>query len=76
MYIPACSPFYPIASFSLCIYTHVNIFVGSVVYINSGQFEVLRTGPNLSAIKLRNVAQPHCHLAVIGGYFVGYVSYT
>lgn len=36
------------------------------------QFEVMRSGPNLSAIKLRNVAQPQYHLAVIGGYFVGY----
>ena len=40
----------------------------------AGQFEVIRAGPNLSAIKLRNVAQPQYHLAVIGGYFVGYVS--
>lgn len=36
------------------------------------QFQVMRAGPNLSAIKLRNVAQPQYHLAVIGGYFVGY----
>lgn len=36
------------------------------------QFEVVRTGPNLSAIKLRNMAQPQYHLAIIGGYVVGY----
>jgi hypothetical protein len=36
------------------------------------QFEVLRTGPNKSAIKLRNVAQPQCYVAVFGGYLVGY----
>ena len=34
---------------------------------------MLRTGPNQSAIKLKNVAQPQYYLAVIGGYLVGYV---
>jgi hypothetical protein len=36
------------------------------------QFQVLRTGPNQSAIKLKNVAQPQYYIAVIGGYLVGY----
>ena len=34
---------------------------------------MIRTGPNLTAIKLRNVGQPQYYLAVVGGYFVGYV---
>ena len=38
------------------------------------EFTVVSAGQGRSAIKLRNVAQPHFHLAVVNGYFVGYVS--
>ena len=50
------------------------VYILSLCYTSPGQFEVLRTGPNLSAIKLRNVGQPQYYLAIIGGYLVGYVS--
>ena len=38
------------------------------------EFVVMAAVKGGSAIKLRNVAQPHFHLAIINGYFVGYVS--
>ena len=38
------------------------------------EFTVVSAAQGRSAIKLRNVAQPHFHLAIINGYFVGYVS--
>lgn len=38
------------------------------------EFVVVSAAQGGSAIKLRNVAQPHFHLAIINGYFVGYVS--
>ena len=38
------------------------------------EFVVTAAAKGGSAIKLRNVAQPHFYLAVINGYFVGYVS--
>ena len=39
----------------------------------SSEFTVV-PGDRTSAIKFRNVAQPHCYLAIIRGYAVGYVS--
>lgn len=53
-------------------YNKENVIIMILLYL--GQFEVVRTGPNLSAIKLKNIAQPQYFLAVIGGYIVGYVS--
>ena len=38
------------------------------------EFTVVSATKGGSAIKLRNVAQPHFYLAIINGYFVGYVS--
>ena len=38
------------------------------------EFVVVAALRDGSAIKLRNVAQPQYHLAIVNGYFVGYVS--
>ena len=38
------------------------------------EFTVVSAAQGGSAIKLRNVAQPHFYLGIVNGYFVGYVS--